>query len=174
MKRHIGTDWKKNISGKDYNRQEISAMILRKLRQDAEAYLGEPVKDAVITVPAYKDTGMEQSITITANEKMSEAEIQQAIRDAEMYASQDGIRRDIMDTTNEAQRLLAQVEQAMSKAGKQIEKEEKKRIKADQAALNKFMIKNKPDKMSEGDLMNLKAAMENLRMSSQHLLDMAQ
>ena len=121
-----------------------------------------------------KDTGMEQSITITANEKMSEAEIQQAIRDAEMYASQDGIRRDIMDTTNEAQRLLAQVEQAMSKAGKQIEKEEKKRIKADQAALNKFLIKNKPDKMSEGDLMNLKAAMENLRMSSQHLLDMAQ
>ena len=121
-----------------------------------------------------KDTGMEQSITITANEKMSEAEIQQAIRDAEMYASQDGIRRDIMDTTNEAQRLLAQVEQAMSKAGKQIEKEEKKRIKADQAALNKFLIKNKPDKMSEGDLMNLKAVMENLRMSSQHLLDMAQ
>ena len=55
-----------------------------------------------------------------------------------------------------------------------IEKEEKKRIKADQAALNKFLIKNKPDKMSEGDLMNLKAAMENLRMSSQHLLDMAQ
>ena len=121
-----------------------------------------------------KDTGMEQSITITANEKMSEAEIQQAIRDAEMYASQDVIRRDIMDTTNEAQRLLAQVEQAMSKAGKQIEKEEKKRIKADQAALNKFLIKNKPDKMSEGDLLNLKAAMENLRMSSQHLLDMAQ
>ena len=121
-----------------------------------------------------KDTGMEQSITITANEKMSEAEIQQAIRDAEMYASQDGIRRDIMDTTNEAQRLLAQVEQAMSKAGKQIEKEEKKRIKADQAALNKFLIKNKPDKMSEGDLLNLKAAMENLRISSQHLLDMAQ
>lgn len=121
-----------------------------------------------------KDTGMEQSITITANEKMSEAEIQQAIRDAEMYASQDGIRRDIMDTTNEAQRLLAQVEQAMSKAGKQIEKDEKKRIKADQAALNKFLIKNKPDKMSEGDPLNLKAAMENLRMSSQHLLDMAQ
>ena len=121
-----------------------------------------------------KDTGMEQGITITANEKMSEAEIQQAIRDAEMYASQDGIRRDIMETTNEAQRQLSQVEQAMSKAGKQLDKEEKKRVKADQAALNKFLIKNKPDKMTEGDLMNLKAAMENLRASSQHLLDMAQ
>ncbi|MBP3636719.1 MAG: molecular chaperone DnaK [Clostridia bacterium] len=120
-----------------------------------------------------KDTGMEQSITITANEKMSEAEIQQAIRDAEMYASQDGIRRDIMDTTNEAQRLLSQVEQAMGKAGKQIDKEEKKRVKADQAALNKFLMKNKPDKMTEGDLMNLKAAVETLRASSQHIVSMA-
>lgn len=121
-----------------------------------------------------KDTGMAQSITITANEKMSEAEIQQAIRDAEMYAGQDGLRRDIMDTTNEAQRLLNQVQQALSKAGKQLDKEEKKRIKADQAALNKFLLKNKPDKMSEGDLMNLKAAMETLRSSSQHLLSMGE
>ncbi len=121
-----------------------------------------------------KDTGMAQSITITANEKMSEAEIQQAIWDAEMYAGQDGLRRDIMDATNEAQRLLAQVQQAMTKAGKQLDKEEKKRIKADQAALNKFLLKNKPDKMTEGDLMNLKAAMETLKTSSQHLLSMGE
>lgn len=121
-----------------------------------------------------KDTGMAQSITITANEKMSEAEIQQAIRDAEMYAGQDGLRRDIMDTVNEAQRLLSQVQQALSRAGKQLDKEEKKRIKADQAALNKFLLKNKPDKMSEGDLLNLKAAMETLRSSSQHLLSMGE
>ncbi len=121
-----------------------------------------------------KDTGMAQSITITANEKMSEAEIQQAIRDAEMYAGQDGLRRDIMDTVNEAQRLLNQVQQALSRAGKQLDKEEKKRIKADQAALNKFLLKNKPDKMSEGDLLNLKAAMETLRSSSQHLLSMGE
>lgn len=120
-----------------------------------------------------KDTGMEQSITITANEKMSEAEIQQAIRDAEMYAGQDGIRRDIMDATNEAQRLLNQVQQALSKAGKQLDKEEKKRIKADQAALNKFLLKNKPDKMTEGDLLNLRAATDNLKNSSQHLLSLA-
>lgn len=120
-----------------------------------------------------KDTGMEQSITITANEKMSEAEIQQAIRDAEMYAGQDGIRRDIMDATNEAQRLLNQVQQALSKAGKQLDKEEKKRIKADQAALNKFLLKNKPDKMTEGDLLNLRAATDTLKNSSQHLLSIA-
>lgn len=121
-----------------------------------------------------KDTGMAQSITITANEKMSEAEIQQAIRDAEMYAGQDGLRRDIMEATNEAQHLLNQVQQALSKAGKQLDKEEKKRIKADQAALNKFLLKNKPDKMSEGDLMNLKAAMDTLKSSSQHLLSMGE
>ncbi|HBT20316.1 MAG TPA: molecular chaperone DnaK [Peptococcaceae bacterium] len=53
IKRHMGTDYKVNIDGKSYTPQEISAMILQKLKQDAEAYLGEPVKEAVITVPAY-------------------------------------------------------------------------------------------------------------------------
>lgn len=53
VKRKMGTDWRIGIDGKEYSPQEISAMILRKLRTDAEAYLGEEVKDAVITVPAY-------------------------------------------------------------------------------------------------------------------------
>jgi molecular chaperone DnaK len=53
VKRHIGTDWTVAIDGKKYTSQEISARILQKLKRDAEAYLGEQITDAVITVPAY-------------------------------------------------------------------------------------------------------------------------
>ncbi|MEF9905278.1 molecular chaperone DnaK [Streptomyces sp. P9-A2] len=53
VKRHMGTDWKINLDGKDFNPQQMSAFVLQKLKRDAEAYLGEKVTDAVITVPAY-------------------------------------------------------------------------------------------------------------------------
>ncbi|MFF2675645.1 molecular chaperone DnaK [Arthrobacter koreensis] len=53
VKRHMGTDWSVDIDGKKYTAQEISARILQKLKADAEAYLGEKVTDAVVTVPAY-------------------------------------------------------------------------------------------------------------------------
>ncbi|GAB2742680.1 molecular chaperone DnaK [Nocardioides pakistanensis] len=61
VKRHMGTDWKTKIDDKDFTAQQISAFVLQKLKRDAEAYLGETVTDAVITVPAYFSDAQRQA-----------------------------------------------------------------------------------------------------------------
>ena len=61
VKRHMGTDWTVDIDGTKYTAQQISAFILQKLKKDAEAYLGEPVTEAVITVPAYFNDAQRQA-----------------------------------------------------------------------------------------------------------------
>ncbi len=61
VKRHIGTDWKTQVDDKSFNSQQISAFVLQKLKRDAEAYLGETVTDAVITVPAYFSDAQRQA-----------------------------------------------------------------------------------------------------------------
>ncbi len=63
VKRHMGTTWTQEIDGKKYTAQEISARILAKLKRDAEQYLGEPVTDAVVTVPAYFNDAERQATT---------------------------------------------------------------------------------------------------------------
>jgi molecular chaperone DnaK len=61
VKRHMGTDWKVTIDGKDFTAQQISAFVLQKLKRDAESYLGETVTDAVVTVPAYFNDAQRQA-----------------------------------------------------------------------------------------------------------------
>ncbi|MGI8683265.1 MAG: molecular chaperone DnaK [Mycobacteriales bacterium] len=63
VKRHMGTNWTTSVDGKNFSAQQISAFILQKLKRDAEAYLGEPVTDAVVTVPAYFDDAQRQATT---------------------------------------------------------------------------------------------------------------
>jgi molecular chaperone DnaK len=61
VKRYMGSDWKQELDGKPFTAQQISAFILQKLKRDAEAYLGEPVTDAVVTVPAYFEDAQRQA-----------------------------------------------------------------------------------------------------------------
>ena len=120
------------------------------------------------------DTGKEQSITITANDKMSDEEIERAIRDAEQYAAQDALRREVMEVQNEANQAMFQAEDARHKVGKRLEKEEKKQIKADVAALRKLVMKAKPEKMTSADVAAIRDAMAALERSSAHAKALAQ
>ena len=116
------------------------------------------------------DTGKEQGITITANDKMSDAEINAAIRDAEQYAAQDQVRRDSLTIVQEAQQLMNDVEKALDEKGKQLDKAEKKQIKDEANALRKLVFRRQPDKMEESDLNAIRAGMETLRQTASHLL----
>ena len=130
--------------------------------------------NGILTVSAKDlDTGKENQITITANEKMSDFEIEQAIRDAETYASQDQTRRSALEVTGEAQKLLAQSEQALAKCGKQLDKAEKKQVKADIAALRKILFKTKPANLTEGQITDIRSAMNVLEGSSSHVRALA-
>jgi len=120
------------------------------------------------------DTGKEQSITITANEKMSDAEIQEAIRDAELYAEQDKLRRDILDIQSEGSAALNKAETAMHRAGKKLTKEEKKQIKADCSNLRKLLNKAKPEKTTADDLYHIRNAISQVEASSANAVRLAE
>lgn len=116
------------------------------------------------------DTGRAQSITIDNNERMSDEQIEQAIRDAQQYAAQDSIRREAVDANNEANVLLNQVQSRLQERKKEISKEDKNFIKNDILQLQKAVSKNNPSKAAREDLEAVKTATANLQQSSSRLL----
>lgn len=112
-----------------------------------------------------QDTGKEQGITITANDKMSDAEIDAAIRDAEQYAAKDQIRRDALGLVQEGQQMVGEAERKLDQQGKNLPKEEKKKIKEQISTLRKLAYRSRPEQMEEGEIASLRSAMEALRQS---------
>ena len=100
IKRHMGEDYKKNIDGKDYTPQEISAMILRKLADDASSYLGEKVTSAVITVPAYFNDAQRQATKDAG--KIAGLEVKRIINEPTASALAFGVDKD----TSKEQKVL--------------------------------------------------------------------
>ena len=126
--------------------------------------------NGILTVSARDlDTGKQQSITITANDRMSDAEINAAIHDAEAYAAQDRFRRDTLNIGQEADALLIKVENALHNAPKDFDKDEKKQVKSDADALRKLISRTRPEKMTEADLNEIRRAMQTLESSSENI-----
>ncbi len=127
--------------------------------------------DGIVHVSA-KDlgTGKEQSITITAGSNLSDSEIEQAVEDAARYASEDTTRKERLDVKNEAERLIFQVDQALRKEKKTIDKSVKNQVKTDMANLQRLLRKAKPEKMTDADYEAVRSAMETLKNSAADLL----
>lgn len=107
--------------------------------------------NGILTVSAKDlDTGKEQSITIDDSDRMSDDEVQQAINDAEEYAEEDEFRRATMEVRKCAEKLLSEVDSALSAVGKQLEKSEKKQVKADAAELRRVLMR-RPSKKERAD-----------------------
>ena len=116
------------------------------------------------------DTGKQQSATITADDRMSEEEIQQAMWEAQNYAGQDQIRRDAMELLDESQKLLSRTDQALKNIGKQMDRALRKQIKNDSSHLRKLVTRCRLDKVQESDLQEIQSAKTQLENSAASIL----
>lgn len=116
-------------------------------------------------------TGRAQEIVISASSNLSEAEIQQAMTDAEAYAAQDQEKQVFMELRNEAEALIVQCKNALTVCGKALEKAERRQVQNDLAALERVFHKGRPEKRKPGDEEGLRGAMEQLKGSAQNLLN---
>lgn len=118
------------------------------------------------------DTGKEQSITITADDRMSDMEIQQAMQDAQNYAAQDQVRKDAIEVLGEANKLLVQTERCVKNAGKQLDRATKKQIKGDTNRLQKLVAKCRLDRVEAAQLEEIRAAKQQLENSAAEVIRM--
>ena len=115
-------------------------------------------------------TGREQNITITGSTNLSENEIQRAMADAAAYEAEDSRRKERLDLHNQAEVLAYKVDEALSKCKKELDKDEKARVKADLANLRHCLRKDKPEKMNETEEAALRQAKSQLEASANHLM----
>ncbi len=118
-------------------------------------------------------TGRAQEITIAASSNLSEDEIQRAIRDAENYAAQDAERRKDMEIRNQAEALVAQVKNALTVHGKQIDRASNRQIKASLGSLEK-LVNKKVEKLKPEDYAAMESGMEQLKSAAAVLLQMSE
>ena len=104
---------------------------------------------------------------------MSEEEIQRAMRDAAMNSTLDETRRSALLAVNDSNALIFNVEQALAKVSKKLDKMERKQVKDDCAALSRLVSRSKPATMSESDISAINQAKANLERSSANVMSMA-
>ena len=115
-------------------------------------------------------TGREQNITITGSTNLSESEIQRAMADAAAYEAEDSRRKGRLELHNQAEILAYKVDEALSKCKKEIDRDEKNRVKTDLANLRRCIRRDHPEKMNESEESALRAAKETLEASASHLM----
>ena len=116
-----------------------------------------------------KGTGKEQHITITAGSSMSDDEIERAVKEAQEYEAQDKKRKEAIDTRNEADSMVFQVEKALNEVGDKVDASEKANVQADVDALKKLLEETKDQELSEDQVSQIKAAQEKMMASSQNV-----